>query len=194
MSDHPPAPASDLSREDVEQRMREDGFPEMEILWRRYTRLRVRTEPEEDTLVVARRRHMGALAAHPATMLVVSALVAVLAFRHFYGFIPVLAPAAGPATLRVMSVLFSFNVVFLFWYVLLVVQRQQVQVFPTMLFREMPFHQADRIMIWPPIAYGKPTAFQAHVDSIRQRVALCVPCVNVQPVEQFGIVRSEEMV
>ncbi len=144
MSDPPPTPASELSHEEVEQRMREDGFPEMEVLWRRYRRFRARTEPGEDTLVVARRRHMGALADHPAVMLVVSAVVAVLAFRHFHGFIPLVAPTAGLPTIRVMSVLFAFNVVFLFWYAVLVVQRYLLHPMTTIMALDLAHMLAKR--------------------------------------------------
>jgi hypothetical protein len=120
-------PASDLTDDEVHRRMREDGFPEMEVLWRQYERVpRERREPGEGALLRARRQHMGALVGRPFVMLVVSMGVALLAFKYYFDFIPLLAPSASTPTLAVMAVLFAFNAVFLFWYVVLTAQRYLV--------------------------------------------------------------------
>jgi hypothetical protein len=120
-------PASDLTDEEIHRRMREDGFPEMEALWRQYERLPPeRREPGEDVLLRARRQHMGALVGHPFVMLVTPTAVALLAFRYFFDFIPLLASSARTPALVLMAALFAFNAAFLFWYVALTVQRYLV--------------------------------------------------------------------
>jgi hypothetical protein len=118
---------TDLTHEEIDRKIGEDGFAEMEVLWCHFGRLPPeKREPGEDALLLARRRHMGALVGHPFVMLVTSTGVALLAFRYFFDFVPVLAPSARASVLALMAGLFMFNLVFLFWYVLLTVQRYLV--------------------------------------------------------------------
>ncbi len=115
---------TDLTIAEIQKKMQESGFPEMEWLWKRFLKLGIGLSEINDADVEhSRLKHMNTLMSHPVIMCFLSAVVVVLAFFNLRDVIFRFSEAWPPITDIIMACIFSLLSVYLFWFILTLIQR-----------------------------------------------------------------------
>jgi hypothetical protein len=113
---------TDPSIEEIDARVRAEGFPELRWLWRKFRRLGVRlADVDDEQLQLLRLAHTGALSARPVPVALISVVVALTTFAWH-----VPRGQATSAAKIFLAGVTSALFVYVFWFVAAFVQRSWI--------------------------------------------------------------------
>jgi len=116
-------PSQDLTIEEIDHKMKDEGFPELAFLWEKFKKLKIGLdEIDEEGTGRSRIRHMGALLDRPVTMAIISGLVALSSFYFQYKNLDFTTSITHINDVA-FSCMFAITAVYGFWFAVLSVQR-----------------------------------------------------------------------